>query len=132
MTIDRHLKIAGALQVAQGIFSLLFGSVIVFLNIRDLRRMSGPDWQVSSAVTFWLIALVLAIAFLVGGFQVWFGRSLAKQKRWATRVVGFIWCFLGLFSFPIGTIINGYTLWVLVQIDKWETRMTEPSPEPYL
>jgi len=124
MKIDKHLKVAGSLQIIEAIIGLILGCLLVLLTIRDLQRVGSPIPS-DSAILIWLPTLELATVILFSSFQIWFGRSLARQKRWATRVVGFIWCFIGLFSFPIGTAINGYTLWVLVQIDKTEAMMTE-------
>ena len=127
MSIDKHLKIAGAIQVAQGIIGLPWCMVVVMLFNRDLHRPIDGVCAQSDGIIFWLPALAFMIGSILCVFQIWFGRSLAKQKRWATRVAGFIWCFVGLFAFPSGTVINGYTLWILVQIDKMETIKAEPA-----
>jgi hypothetical protein len=119
MTIDKHLKIAGSMQAALGIIGALQCIATVALLFYNLFRPFGGTYFESDFFLFQFFVLILFS--LICGLQIWVGCSLAQQKRWATRVVGFIWCYFGLFSFPIGTAINGYTLWILVQIDKTET-----------
>ncbi|MEI7947885.1 MAG: hypothetical protein WCJ02_14380 [bacterium] len=118
MTIDKHLKIAGSIQAGVGIMGALLCIATVVFIFYDIFRPFGGDYVGSDMFVFNFFMLILFS--LICGFQIWFGCSLAQQKRWATRVVGFIWCFFGLFNFPLGTAINGYTLWILVQIDKIE------------
>ena len=122
MTIEKHLRIAGGLQVAWGIVGLLVGFVAAVLAGMDLARLtSTPTGWDELWAGLWLPALMVSLLFCIAAFQIWFGRCVAKGRRWAVRIIGFVWCFLGLFSFPLGTAVNAYTLWVLVQVDKRET-----------
>ncbi len=124
MNISKHLKIAGALQISQGIIMLLFGVYGVIGNFFN-------PWADGSSETpfaeFIYVILMLALIFLLGGFQTWFGISLVKQKRWPTRIGGFIFCALGLLGFPVGTAISGYTLWVLIMVRGENAKVTEPE-----
>jgi hypothetical protein len=111
MEASKHLRIAGALQIVQSLTSLPFGVIYVVLYIRDLQEGSH---------TFeFLMALILALAIFIGLCQLWFGSSLAMQKRWTTRVWGFICCAPGLIMFPM--LFSAYTLWVLIMVNQKET-----------
>jgi hypothetical protein len=124
MNISKHLKIAGAFQVAGGIMMLAFGIYGVIGNFFN-------PWADGSSKTpfseFIYVIFVLALIFLLGGFQTWFGISLVKQKRWPTRIGGFIFCAIGLIGFPVGTAISGYILWVLIMVRREDARVTEPG-----
>ena len=106
------------MQVGMGIIGLLPCLAIVVLIFRDIFRPFGNNYIGSDSFVFEFFMVFLFS--LICGLQIWVGCSLAQQKRWATRIAGFIWFFFGLFNFPLGTAINGYTLWILVQIDKIE------------
>jgi vacuolar-type H+-ATPase subunit I/STV1 len=110
------MKIAGVLQLVQGLPFLLGGILYTCALIRDLRA-GLHEWNESRA-----FFLILAFLLFLGVCQVCFGFSLTMQKQWATRVAGFICCSLGFVFFPFGTAISGYTLWVLLQMKKKEDR----------
>lgn len=60
-----------------------------------------------------LVAVGLSAFFLILGFgQIWVGAGLRRLKRWA-RVPTGILSGLGLLGFPLGTIINGYILYLV-------------------
>jgi len=122
MNASKHLKIAGALQVIQGIIMLLFGMYGV---IGNFFNPGIDDSSKTPFAEFIYVILMLALIFLLGGVQTWFGISLVRQNRWTTRIGGFIFCALGLPGFPVGTAISGYTLWVLVQVRKHKRIVTE-------
>jgi len=121
MNISKHLKIAGALQVVQGLYVSVFSILYIIILIRKLQEGSQTLDD-----RMWILGFLL----LVGVCQLWFGISLAMQKRWTTRVVGFIFCALGLAGFPVGTAISGYTLWVLIMVRGEDAKVTEPPISP--
>lgn len=57
---------------------------------------------------------ILAAAILIGlgAFQFWVGTGLRTLKSW-TRIPTGILSGIGLFGFPIGTIINAYILYLV-------------------
>jgi hypothetical protein len=117
MKTSKHLKIAGALQIVQSLTLLPFGAIYIILCIRDLQE---------SPKTFVLfMALIIALSLFVGVCQLWFGISLAMQKRWTTRVWGFICCVPGLISFPM--LFSAYALWVLIMVRREGAKVTEPA-----
>jgi hypothetical protein len=117
MKQSRHLKIAGVLQLVQGVPLLLGGILYVFALIRDIHE-SPPAFAL-------FIVLIIALALFVGVCQLWFGISLVMQKRWTTRVWGFVCCALGLISFPM--LFSAYTLCVLILVIREDAKATEPG-----
>ena len=57
-----------------------------------------------------LVVGLLVAALGVG--QFWVGRGLRRLESWA-RTVSAILCGIGLLGFPVGTLINGYILYLL-------------------
>lgn len=99
--------IAFALIMAGGVFLTDFGSAV-----RDPEAVRVFA-TVTSLITFTAVligALVfgLAIPGLIAGI------GLLAGKPWA-RVLGVIVSVLGLLNFPIGTLIGGYAIFVLMQ-----------------
>jgi hypothetical protein len=124
MNASKHLKIAGALQVVSGIMMLLFGIYGVIGNFFG----SCVDGSSKTPFAEYIYVIsVLALIFLLGGVLTWFGISLVMQKRWTTRVWGFIIGALGFPGFPVGTAISGYTLWVLIMVRREDAKVTEPG-----
>ena len=113
MTVSKHLKIAGVLQIVQSIPLLLFSAYYI------AEILLGPQELGELSEIIFMLSLFVLI-FLCGGVVVWFGIALIKQKQWTRRVGGFICCVPGLLSMPI--VISVYTLWVLVRMNKEEAR----------
>jgi hypothetical protein len=71
-----------------------------------------PDFPTSregTMATVVTVAIILAIAAL----QFWLGTGLRRLNRVA-RGVSAVFAGIGLLGFPLGTIINGYILYLLV------------------
>jgi len=52
------------------------------------------------------------VLLLFGAGQFWVGTGLRRLKKW-TRIPTGILSGIGLFGFPLGTIINGYILFLI-------------------
>jgi hypothetical protein len=116
VNVSKHLKIAGYLQIVQGLFDSVFSILYIIILIRELQEGSPAfDGRMLS----------FAFTLLVGVCLLWFGISLVMQKRWTTRVWGFIFCAPGLIAFPVGTAISGYALWVVIRGE--DAKVTEPA-----
>jgi len=85
---------------AVGLLYYLVGGVFVLLAITSLFVARVTDG-----------ALVVLFFLAIGGIQVAVGWGLRALRPWG-RVVGAILSVLGLLGFPIGTLINGYILWL--------------------
>ena len=109
MKSSKHMIVSGALQVVQSFMLLGFGTIYIILYIRNLQEGS-QDFELT-------MFLILALALFAGVCQLWFGISLAMQKRWTTRRIGFICCAPSLINYP-PVILGAYTIWVLVKTNK--------------
>jgi hypothetical protein len=59
------------------------------------------------------VALGLGIlVFALGGLQLWVGRGF-RQLRSKIKILATLFSVLGLFSIPVGTLINGYILYLI-------------------
>jgi hypothetical protein len=62
-------------------------------------------------VVFFALGAALFL-LTVGGLQLWVGLGLRKLRPW-TRIAAGILSGIGLIAFPLGTLINGYILYLL-------------------
>lgn len=111
-----HLRIVAFLQIGR---SLLFGfgalaaffgmglGAVGTLLVGDIFTSIGLG--IGAVLTgLFMGALALASLFV--------GLGLLGRKGWA-RYAAILLSLLGLFNWPVGTIISGYTLWVLFHDD---------------
>jgi uncharacterized membrane protein (DUF2068 family) len=111
MNTKDHVKIIAALRIATGVVILL-GAALAFLAIvgggmlsqdRDATLITGIVGAVIAGVL-----CVVALPSIVAGF------GLLRFKSWA-RYLTLVLAFFDLFAFPVGTLVGGYSLWVLLQ-----------------
>ena len=124
--MKKHLHRLGTVYIVYGSLGVLVTIISVFLTARDIQRLENgtnvSEWQ---TISFVFVGIPILIAFF-SMLYLAFGRALKKERKWATQVVGFIIGILLIFQFPIGTIIGGYTLWVLVKLDQSTLKQTQP------
>jgi hypothetical protein len=111
--LEFHVRTLGLLNILLGAFSGV-GGLILFM-LFSTQAMLGSYGQVAGHIfTAWvLLMLVLAIPSIV------LGVGLLHFRPWA-RSIGTVVAILELLSFPIGTMVGLYALWVLL------TRETDP------
>jgi hypothetical protein len=117
-----HIKVVGWLHIL-GAFLLVAGGLFVFLFFAGIGVGSG-DWEaigilgaIGSASAIFMI--LVALPGLVAGW------GILNQKTWS-RMAGIVVGILELAIIPVGTMIGGYTLWVLT--DKKSADYFEPTP----
>lgn len=98
----------GAFQVvvgiAVGVLFGLFGFIPLLSGDRDGPVLGGLF--MGFAVVFTLMFVAFSLPGLIAAW------GLSKGKKWAAVIAAILSVFL-LFNFPLGTIIGGYTLYVL-------------------
>lgn len=116
--MDSHKRILGILYIVSGLmhllgmillstlFSLLFPMIFDRANIDE-------QWVLVWVVPFIrtiavLVILFMAIPSLIGGW------GMLLNKKWAMTLLLILGC-LKLFSFPFGTAIGIYTIWVYAE-----------------
>jgi len=97
--------IAGGLVVIPAIFVLTLGMTLPFSVSPDVPAgalLAGP--LIATVVT--IVLLILGLPSLLAGWGLW------TRKPWA-RILAIVLAIIALFSFPFGTALGIYTLWVL-------------------
>jgi len=87
-----------------GVMFGLFGFVPLLSGDKDGPMIGGIF--IGLATVFTVMFMVMALPGLVAAW------GLSQGKRWAGIVAALLSLFL-LFNFPLGTLIGGYTLYVL-------------------
>jgi hypothetical protein len=86
--------------------------VLYYLGAIMLILGGGINLLALSA-EFGVVNVVVAVLFIVFGFlYLWMGSALRALSSKVRHVAG-VFAGLGLFVFPIGTLINGYILYLL-------------------
>jgi hypothetical protein len=109
--VEQHVPILGWLLIVSHAIFLVVG-VFVFVLLTGIGAFSG-DQQAFAILTIVAIcvAALMAVLALPG---ILAGYGLLQRKSWG-RVLALIVAVLNIFNFPIGTMIAGYALWVLLQ-----------------
>ena len=129
-----HVKVLGALFICFGaIYVLLaFGSsVILGMLATFIGAQGGDDAAVSATVLGFAGAAAFIFWLCLGIPGIITGIGLLKFKRWA-RIVGIVLSAIRLISFPFGTILGIYGLWVLFNKDTEALFDNPPAPVPTL
>jgi hypothetical protein len=113
--MEIHKRILAILYIISGslqILGMLFVSAFISVIIPFIMDEAGPDAQ---WVFVWIVPFIRLIAI---GIIILFsipsiigGIGLLNNKSWALTLLLVLGCFK-LFSFPIGTAIGIYTIWV--------------------
>ena len=109
--MEGHLRTVASLHIALSTLGFLLA--IVLYSILSLIGNFVEDQNAEFILTIIanvlaIFLFILAIPGLIGGI------GLLKYKEWA-RILILIVSALKLLSFPIGTAIGVYSIWVLVQ-----------------
>jgi hypothetical protein len=110
-SIEKHVSIIGALQIAFGALGLFIG-MIAFVVLAGSGFISGDQdaAMIMSVIATFVVALfaALSLPLIVAGV------GLIKRKRWA-RMLTMILGVLNLLNFPFGTALGIYALWAMMQ-----------------
>lgn len=113
--MEVHKRILAILYIISGslqILAMLFASAFISAIIPFIMVEAGPDAQ---WVFIWLVPFIRMIAIVVILFfsipSIIGGIGLLNNKSWSLTLLLVLGCFK-LFSFPIGTAIGIYTIWV--------------------
>lgn len=119
--MEAHKRILGILYIVSGILQILLLltlSVVVSTIFPMIFEHADVEdqWVLVWIVPFFstiaaTIILLMSIPSVIGGLGV------LNQKKWALTLVLILGCFK-LFSFPIGTALGIYTIWVYTEDHK--------------
>jgi hypothetical protein len=116
--MESHKRAIGILYIVTGalqFFGLLLLAILIsfvgpfFADIANENARWVFDWLVPFInIIAAIVIIFFSIPSVVGGV------ALLQGKTWALTLVLILGCFK-LFSFPIGTAIGTYTIWVYVE-----------------
>lgn len=119
--MEQHKKVLGIIYVVTAVFQIIFLSILfLFSSTIFSFVMSEADPHdarvlefVFSVIRFipWFIMIFISIPSLITGF------GLLNGQRWALMGALILGC-LKIFSFPIGTAIGIYSIWVYLESNK--------------
>jgi hypothetical protein len=119
--MEIHKRILAILYIISGslqILGMLFISAFISIIIPFIMDEAGPDAQ---WVFVWIVPFIRVIAIVVILFfaipSVIGGIGLLNNKSWSLTLILVLGCFK-LFSFPIGTALGIYTIWVYSESHK--------------
>lgn len=119
--LDSHKKVLGILYLISGTLTA-FGMLILnaFLSVifsLAMQEVEPHEREVMELVLSFIqylpafVILVISIPTIIAGI------GLLTQKSWATLLALIVGC-LKLFSFPIGTAIGVYAIWIYSEDQK--------------
>jgi hypothetical protein len=109
--VKSQLRALGGLHLAVSAVGML-AACIAFLAIAPWGLLSGDP--TATAVLAGLGGSVAAVLLILSAPGLIGGLALLTRRRWA-RVYAAVFAVVILWWFPLGTILGGYTLYVLLQ-----------------
>ena len=109
--VQLHVTILGWLLIVANAIVLLMG-MCGFLLLAGIGAASGDLQALAILSVVGTVCGAFFAALAVPGLLAGYG--LLKRASWG-RVLAIVVGVLGLFNFPVGTVIGIYSLWVLLQ-----------------
>lgn len=124
--MENHKKILGILYVVSGSLTMLviFGISMLATTIMALvaHNVDPQDAAIMELVARLLQLLPVIIVVFFSIPSIIAGIGLLYKQSWALILALILGCFK-LFSFPLGTALGVYTIWVYAEDNK-QTRQT--------
>jgi hypothetical protein len=120
--MEQHVRILGVIYVILGLLHLLLagGILVLMLGIGAAAGDRQTAWIMGGfGLTVATVIAVLSIPTIVTGI------GLQRFRPWS-RIVALMLAIFNLFSFPIGTAVGIYALWVLLN-ERTEQLFIAPS-----
>ena len=102
-----HLKHEASIR-SIGVLYYLGGAGLLLVGIFSVSLSGRGRGGAETAASIFIAALLL----ILGAGQIWVATGLRRLKKWARIPTGIL-SGLGLLGFPLGTLINGYILYLI-------------------
>lgn len=116
--MENHKKILGILYIVSGTLTMLFiFGLSLFLStlFSFVAHKTDPgDEAIIKLVTYLIQFLPAFIIIFFSIPSIIAGAGLLSKQKWALVFALILGCFK-LFSFPIGTALGVYTIWVYIE-----------------
>ncbi len=106
---NEHLKHEASIQ-SVGYLYYLSGAAVIMASAIFGTGFGRPDGRSGETNTGMIIAG--SVMFSIGCIQLWTAHGLRRLKP-SARIPATLFSCLGLLGFPVGTLINGYILYLL-------------------
>ena len=116
--MKQHVSILGVLYIVMGGIGILSAIVVLVLfgGLAGVAAIAGEGEEGAeiAAPVFGGMGVGLSVGIAIISLpSIIVGIGLVKMRSWA-RVLGIILSALNLLNFPLGTLLGGYGLWVLL------------------
>ncbi len=118
MQMEKHISVVAILHIIYSSLGLLAGIIIfvVFAGIGTIVTHvpdTPADEAIGAAAILWGIGTIIALLLIVFAIPAIIGAiGLLKHKEWG-RILVLIVSFFDLLHIPLGTVLGGYSIWVL-------------------
>ncbi len=113
--MEKHVKILGIIFIISGILGILLAlGIMVVVGPFAVSKMAEVNPTFSSFMTGFIVEGAGFLTMIVSLIKGAAGVALLKRMNWGW-ILALLASVLSLFSFPIGTAIGVYGLWVLFQ-----------------
>lgn len=110
-----HLNAVGLIDLITGVFFTVMGALVPVGVLVAPWFYGAPLWKPEDGyIIFATVSLISVVFLAIGVPSLIAGIGLRKHKGWA-HTLAIVLAVLALASFPIGTAVGIYTLWVLTQ-----------------
>ena len=121
--MDKHIQLVGILNIAYRAMLILVALILVALaaGFRQLvellvrldpGEMGEIPYEILDIVPV-ILLVVAALMFVMSALGIIAGAALLTRKRWG-RVLMLVISFFTLLRIPVGTVLGGYSIWVLM------------------
>jgi hypothetical protein len=119
--MESHKRVVGILYIVTGILQFI-GMLLLSVLISSLIPFIADSAEENTRWVFeWIVPFInIIVAIVIVLFSIPSiigGGALLQGKSWALTLLLILGCFK-LFSFPIGTAIGIYTIWVYAEDKK--------------
>jgi hypothetical protein len=139
MPMEKHVTVVAILHLVYSAVGLI-GGIIVFAIFSGIGAIITHVPEASSEEVFgaasilWGIGTVIAILLVIFSIPAIIGAiGLLKKKEWG-RILVLIVSFFDLLHIPLGTLLGGYSIWVLFNNETialfQKAPVTAPPPAP--
>ena len=111
--METHVRLVGALHIAFG--ALIALGVVALAALGCLAAGEQGGLTLPAGVT---MAAVAAVLSMLAALHLAAGVGLIRFRRWARSIV-FVLSFIALLNVPVGSVVGGYSLWVLYHTRGW-------------
>jgi hypothetical protein len=129
--METHTKALGILNIVSGVLGLC-GALVLVLVFGGVAALVGAEGDPDAALVVPILGLTgMAIVLVIVTLSlpaIIIGYGLYQLRPWS-RIAGIVLSIVSLISFPFGTILGIYGLWVLFSKEGerlFETAQTTP------